>query len=204
MEAKTYVFEDAIPGDYKTYTLFLIPSDSWSTERQDIVEEELWNNFYKFGEGIGSDNLSVWFVESHKSEKCHIYESANGTGVIEPPKTFYYRKVQPIEGVNTDIRRCKDYCDKFELNYNEGPFLVITEKHPDVCSKKDISVVKFNNLTPNKVILFLNEVQMNIRTGKQKKGVSRFTYVLEILNTWISEHKEDITKLVTPIKVTIP
>ena len=198
MQAEICEQKDPIPKGYKTYTLFLIPSSEWSTKRQDISEEKLWNNFYDFGRAIGLNNLSVWFVES---TKYYSYEDIDANGTTKQiPLADVYRKIQHIKGFNTDIIRCKEYCDKFKLDYNEGPFVVITEKHPDECTEKDIDVVKFNNNSPNKVIRFLNEVERKIRTGKPRKGVSRFTYVSETLSTWLSEHKEDIIKLASAIK----
>jgi len=196
---------ESIPGGYNVYTLFLIPSLKWSSNRQNISKEELWDNFYDFGKGIGEENLSVWFVTRR--------EAGSGSGIYwinEDRKIQPDRKIPPtdsgVDSVNItdDIIRCKDYCDKFKLDYNEGPFVVITEKHPDVCTEKDIDVVKFNWVSPDRVILFLNEVEQKIRTGKPRKGVSRFTHVSETLSTWLSEHKEDIIKFASPIKVTIP
>ncbi len=184
-----------IPTGYKIYTLFLIPSYEWSNQRKDIAEQKLWNNFSNFGQSIGEKNLSVWFVI-----KTDYYT------YIDIPCANRYKKIQPVDNseIYTDVARCKEYCDKFELDYNEGPFIIVTEKHPDISSKKDVIVIKFNNILPSNVILFLNNLEQKIRTRKPIKEPSKLTYLGETIRTWLSEHKKDIIELSKLVQVNIP
>ncbi len=71
-------------------------------------------------------------------------------------------------GKTVDLNRSKYYCDKFKLNYNESPYIVITQKRPDESKERDeIVVVKLSNITTYRVVKILNLLEQDLRNNKK-------------------------------------
>ena len=59
-----------------------------------------------------------------------------------------------------DVPRSKFYCDLFRLNYNDGPYVVVTNVRPDTLSSgKEAVFVKLNNITGERVLRVLNVLE---------------------------------------------
>jgi hypothetical protein len=177
--------KDKIPKGYKSYTLFLIPSSDWDKDSTRQIVEKMSSNFRNFGESIGSDNLAVWFVifisDMGKLGHHTFYD-------IWPDK----EKLSLYEEFQTDYIRSKEYCDKYNLSYNDGPYVVFTTKHPDRATLNDLIILQLNNIRPNRFILLLNDLEQGIRRNEinKKTKTLKIKNYYEILYKVISSNAE--------------
>ena len=51
---------DSIPRDYKSWSLFLVCSQSWISNTEENLDD-LFRNYMTFGKSIGPENLAIWF-----------------------------------------------------------------------------------------------------------------------------------------------
>lgn len=183
MAAYRYVdrFEE-IPKNFKSYCLFLIPSEHWLKKEQYKAVGKLWELFVNFGRAIGEDNLAVWFIEYEESKLTDPIPILKHDISLKKPKNGK----SEYKMFSTDYIRSKNYCDKFNLNYNDGPYIIFTETHPDKSSTEDILCIKFNNISPDRIIKFINDLEKDIRAGKKPtKPFSVTNYVYErCINFW--------------------
>jgi hypothetical protein len=67
-------------------------------------------------------------------------------------------------GESINIERNKGYCDLYNLNYNDGPYIVVTNKRPDLVSAGDeIIFVKLSNISADRVSRVMNLLEQDLR-----------------------------------------
>lgn len=72
-------------------------------------------------------------------------------------------------GSSVDTKRSKDYCDKFNLSYNDGPYVVVTPKRPDEIRRGDkVVIIKLSNITSIRRRQILNVLEQNLRNNQVK------------------------------------
>lgn len=65
-----------------------------------------------------------------------------------------------------DVDRCKSYCDRFDLNYNDGPYVVTTKKRPDLLGDNDeIVVLKLSGISAERIPAVLNVLERDLRAS---------------------------------------
>jgi hypothetical protein len=131
----------ALPANFESYSLFLIPDASWLGDKFDAYRRSLWSAFSQFGQSIGDKHLAVWF-EDHEG--------------------------------NPDYLRSQHYCDQFDLNYNDGPYIVTVRKRPDLLGSGDEAVVvRLGGISAERTPLVLNRLSQYLRRGH---GTSSLVY----------------------------
>lgn len=136
-----------IPLGYKTYTLFLRTSYNYMDDSKPETLRVLERSFKAFGESIGDDNIAVW--------------------------------VNKKESNALSVSRGKYYADLFShyssnsIEYGDGPFIIISDKHPEELSrlkseigneeKATVIVVGFKNMSSERMIEALNYFEARIR-----------------------------------------
>jgi len=134
-----------IPAGYETYTLFFSTDSGYGDREAAQRLEALQREFKSFGDSIGARNLAVW--------------------VNEP-------------GLDRlSVSRGKEFADLFartsrsSLDYNDGPFVVVCDRHPDLFDAASggveapprAIVLSFRGVSPDRVGEVLNFVEASIR-----------------------------------------
>ena len=205
MQADIINESEAIPTDYDSYTLLLIPELEW-LEREDskINIKKLFQRFHAFGNSIGERNLSLWFYSSY-----HYPDSrtrVNIKAVITGPQITYSQLIKKenlkhYDGalMSYDIERAKGYCDRYNLNYNKGPYIIYTESHPDTTLKPEI-ILRLNRIPTDIFVRILNLLEQAIRTGEKSPLRLRAAFLFERMKLALKENKNDLIKLADLIK----
>lgn len=133
---------EILPDNFTTYALLLIPNAP--LEFNDRYNKErllLWRAFKNFGDAIGSRHAAVW---------------------LQPDDTY--------PSLDYDVERSKYFCDQFQLEYNRGPFVVLTSSRPDlpVTKKESRIVLRLTDLPPSRIVSLLNIVEQDIRKGQEQ------------------------------------
>lgn len=170
------------PVSYETWSLFLICHQKWvlAENRDDL--DALHDRFLIFGEAIGSKHLAVWFrnVPSRQYDSTSTIGSPGSTVLLPlPSETDQIEKTPskmnpPIQlpGAENsalslpDVGRNTAYCVKYKLPLSEGPYVVVTEIHPDRLNVDDpqskYSVIKLNGAGTTEISDLLTELAEKI------------------------------------------
>lgn len=66
---------------------------------------------------------------------------------------------------NVDVLRGQEYCRRFGLSYNDGPYVVFMDKRPDLLDGDDeIVVVRMGGIDPDRVGSVLNRLSQDLTT----------------------------------------
>ncbi len=170
-----------IPDGYRTYTLFF----NASAEYQDRDTPEkltiLRRNFKSFGDSIGGSNLAVW---------------------VNEPSTE-----------RLSVSRGKEFADLFalassaSLNYNDGPFVVVCDRHPDLFAKDASTtnagerpqaiVIGFRNISSDLIVDVLNFVEQSIRRDNiSATGIGLYAFSAKMKSWWAQTDRDFIKKVV--------
>jgi hypothetical protein len=145
-----------IPESFASYSTFLVP-DTFVGNKLDWDQIlALRRAFEAFGDSIGDRRAAIWFdPERHGFIRTAKSETRNSEPLIS---------VNPL----VDTMRSKEYCDKFGLNYNDGPYVVTTRKRPDRISVKDERVViKLGGISPDGLVRVLNVLERDLRSQRE-------------------------------------
>ncbi|NCR75731.1 MAG: hypothetical protein GPI92_09035 [Microcystis aeruginosa K13-06] len=206
-QAEFYTSNQSIAEGYDSYTILLIPEFGWlgDEEQQEskMDMDKVLQRFHAFGQAIGSKNLSCWFYEATVLEKpmegCYVHqvisEELTYNQVLQRTRTKYYH----VMSSSYDFKRAREYCDKFNLSYNYGPYIVYMERHPDSVDKPNF-IIKTNGLSTSQFIVLLNELEQSITTRNKKFRELRLKEIFEYIKALFINGKEDIFKIVELIK----
>ncbi len=122
--------KQAIPKNFKTYSLFLICNPQWLDPSKNAGLLQLYRQFQSFGRAIGDDHAAVWFWKSDSYE----HSDAALAQIV-------------------DVERSVRFCQAWKLTPSEGPHLVITGPYPDESHlssglPKDSAVYKLGDMAP--------------------------------------------------------
>jgi hypothetical protein len=129
--------KQAIPKNFKTYSLFLVCNPQWLDPAKNAGLLQLYRQFQSFGRAIGDDHAAVWFWKSDSYE-----HSDAGLAQI------------------VDVERSVRFCQAWKLIPSEGPHLVITSTYPDEAHlstglPKDSAVYKLGDMAPRDISALL-------------------------------------------------
>lgn len=66
---------------------------------------------------------------------------------------------------NVDVLRSQDYCRRFNLSYNDGPYLVTVAKRPDLLEPDDeVVVIRMAGIAPDRILTVLNRLSADLRS----------------------------------------
>lgn len=122
--------KQAIPKNFKTYSLFLVCNPQWLDPAKNTGLLELYRQFQSFGRAIGDDHAAVWFWKSNS-----------------------YERSDAALAQIVDVERSVRFCQAWKLIPSEGPHLVITSTYPDEAHlsaglPKDSAVYKLGDMAP--------------------------------------------------------
>ena len=122
--------KQAIPKNFKTYSLFLVCNPQWLDPAKNVGLLQLYRQFQSFGRAIGDDHAAVWFWKSNSYE----HSDAALAQIV-------------------DVERSVRFCQAWKLIPSEGPHLVITSTYPDESHlsdglPKDSAVYKLGDMAP--------------------------------------------------------
>jgi len=175
--------EEKLPGpsvqfglvatSYKAYCMFLVPSDDWKHRSEDLTQ--LRQKFLDFGDQIGDETAAVWFLAAESIHKR--------------------------EQLSVDVKRSKDYCDRFHLSYSEGPFVLVMRRRPDLLKPGDeILVIKLHDIDASGVISILNILEEDLRAERSlRRRTLVFEEVKQRIMTAASRHAEGLQAFVSAL-----
>lgn len=96
-----------------------------------------------------------------------------------------------------DVARSKFYCDLFRLNYNDGPYVVVTNVRPDDFSLgEEAVVVKLNDIAPKRILMILNVLEQDLRTEQRaRQRALIFEEIKQRLLSIAERHGDDIKEI---------
>jgi hypothetical protein len=66
---------------------------------------------------------------------------------------------------NVDVLRSQEYCRRFNLSYNDGPYLVTFAKRPDLLQPRDeVIVIRMGGIAPDRILTVLNRLSRDLTT----------------------------------------
>jgi hypothetical protein len=124
-----------VPRNASAYVLFLVTS-----HQLDGGISGLRSAFTDVGDAIGAKNLAVWFEDPHDPDRV-------------------------------DIDHSRWYCDqifnfrKLGLDYDSGPYVVVTSTRPDTWkTADDIVILKLADISQERIVSLLDALVQEIRT----------------------------------------
>jgi hypothetical protein len=64
---------------------------------------------------------------------------------------------------NVDVLRSQEYCRRFNLSYNDGPYLVTVAKRPDLLEPDDeVIVIRMGGIGPDRILTVLNRLSSDL------------------------------------------
>jgi hypothetical protein len=64
---------------------------------------------------------------------------------------------------NVDVLRSQEYCRRFNLSWNDGPYLVTVAKRPDLLERSDeVIVVRMGGIAPDRILTVLNRLSSDL------------------------------------------
>lgn len=161
-----------IPDGFAHYILFISPSHAYVDNNSEDKINILGKAFMNFKKDIGDDNYALW---------C---------GPIINKKYKF------------NVSLSKYFADKYKLDYNDGPFIVITNINPDKNDRtgEEVYFIYFSNINPERIVVILNEVERELRT---KQNISPHIYDVmyrQIIYSKYNSVKSFISDLVDILK----
>jgi len=140
-----------LPSNLSSYSIFLVPSLSTEEKSSAAPIKVLRTEFEAFGDAIGDQRAAIWL-------KPAPYPSPAALAEESVALSLHY----------VDVLRSKDYCDRFGLNYNDGPYVVTTQVRPDLVTPKDKRVViRLGGLSDDDMQHVLNLLEQDLRQARE-------------------------------------
>lgn len=99
--------------------------------------------------------------------------------------------LQDPKRAGIDILRSKDYCDKFKLSYNRGPYLVFTRQRPDLAIVESPIIIKLSGISPERMIRVFNVLASDLRNHRDPtQGQLLLTELREWLGSAVSRNRD--------------
>lgn len=68
---------------------------------------------------------------------------------------------------NVDVLRSQEYCRRFNLSYNDGPYLVTVSRRPDLLEPRDeVIVVRMGGIAPDRILSVLNRLSRDLTSER--------------------------------------
>jgi hypothetical protein len=88
------------------------------------------------------------------------------------------------------ISEGKNLCDKYDLSYNGGPYIIVSRHNPFISNSSENDVVlNFDGINQGRIKHVLNEVEQDIRRGEYNKSGVTEQYKQFILSQYDSNKK---------------
>jgi hypothetical protein len=157
--------------------------DAWvraMLEIQDDVGPTAMRSFVpQFGaelpEGLETYSLFLvpdtrWRESAFEDERSRLWETFHsfGRSIGDRHAAIWFLDQED----NVDVLRSQEYCRRFNLNYNDGPYLVTVAKRPDLLEPDDeVIVVRMGGIAPDRILTVLNRLSADLTsTGTVATG----------------------------------
>ena len=93
---------------------------------------------------------------------------------------------------NVDVLRSQEYCRRFGLSYNDGPYVVFMKKRPDLLATDDeIVVIRMGGIVTERIPSVLNRLAQDLRTtGNVGTGMLVYEELKQRVLTLVESYPE--------------
>lgn len=97
-----------------------------------------------------------------------------------------------------DVERNKKYCIKYDLSFNNGPYIVITKNRPDLHKKGDEFIfIKLNGISNERIVRLLNIIEEDLRNNRNiRKRTLLFEEVKNRMLTFAENNKQELKDII--------
>jgi hypothetical protein len=140
---------------------------------------------------------SEWYEKQSESQQLHKAFLDFGDSLSINQMAIWFSAPKP--SLKPDIKRAKFYADNLKLDYNNGPYVVVTFEPPYLVRPGNrVVVMSLNNMTEDDRIRALNVLQQALRTDPgalpSQTKITATQYQQQIA-TYISQHGADLLKV---------
>lgn len=102
---------------------------------------------------------------------------------------------------DVDVRRSQEYCRRFGLNYNDGPYVVTVRKRPDLLTVNDeVVVIRMGGIAPERILAILNRLSRDLRTtGRPATGSLVYEEIKQRVLTLVQTYPEGARAFVSAV-----
>jgi hypothetical protein len=133
----------SLPSGFDSYSLLLVPDESWPIRMGTEKMFELASRFKAFGDALGSAHLASWpyhgFQLGHSKmmdyEVCSLVFSFTGSEVDLQDfiaKQSCHQVAKEELGGGYHLERARQLCALYDLSFNKGPYVAFFSKNPHV------------------------------------------------------------------------
>ena len=161
---------NSIPKGFNTYTFFLSPSLEYASKNTAKTVDQLGKYFTNFGKSIGPNNVAIF--PTNITGRIDVYRSKSLTDEIS--------KIYP----------------NLSLSYNNGPYVVVLNHHPDDFDSKNRAAVSisFQSIAPDRIIEGLNYIEEGIRRKQVFQRNHKFYEAWLEVKSWLGTVDNDEVK----------
>lgn len=95
-----------------------------------------------------------------------------------------------------DVIRSQSYCDRFNLDYDDGPYLVFTEVRPDLTRKAAI-VLRLDGIGPDGAVRIMEALAQDLRREKKPSKTGLLLRELgEFFKSLAEKHPEIVKRII--------
>jgi len=186
----------SLPSGFDSYSLLLVPDNSWPIRMGTEKMFELASRFKAFGDALGSAHLASWpyhgFQMGHSKmmdyEVCALVFSIASSEVdlndfIAKQSSHSIAKKELGGGYH--IERARQLCALYDLSLNNGPYIVFFSENPHVPTvwsrhnawrdPKDADaptqpdfVLQFGGRSYDDAVYLLNSFEFELLSGRQR------------------------------------
>jgi hypothetical protein len=111
-----------------------------------------------------------WQESEFEDERTRLWETFHsfGRSIGDTHAAIWFLDQED----NVDVLRSQDYCRRFNLSYNDGPYLVTVAKRPDLLEPSDeVIVIRMGGIDPDRILNVLNRLSRDLAsTGSVATG----------------------------------
>lgn len=155
-------------------------------------------------EGLQSYSLFLipdprWRGDDFADERAALWESffAFGRSIGDEHAALWFLDQEN----NVDVERSQEYCRRFNLSYNDGPYVVTAAERPDLLDANDeVVVIRMGGIAPDRVLSVLNRLSRDLRSSV---GVATGSLIYEELKqrflTTVASYPEGVRAFVSTV-----
>jgi hypothetical protein len=101
---------------------------------------------------------------------------------------------------NVDVERSQRYCRRFNLSYNDGPYLITVGKRPDLLEPNDeVIVVRMGGIAPERILSVLNRLSQDLTAGDIGTGALVYEELKQRFLTSVESSPENIRAFLSTV-----
>ena len=102
---------------------------------------------------------------------------------------------------NLDVLRSQEYCRRFNLSFNDGPYLVTVGKRPDLLESRDeIIVIRMGGIAADRILSVLNRLSRDLTaTGEVATGPLIYEELKQRFLTSVEAYPEGVRAFLSAV-----